>query len=77
MSTWLRWMAVFAGYAGWVIAVMVGLLLVSAATKLCPHEQMISGACTAPWFDKASTAIFCLSAAAAACVPAREGLRVL
>ena len=49
---------VFAGYAGWVIAVMVGLLLVSAASKLCPHEQMISGACTAPWFDKASTAIF-------------------
>jgi hypothetical protein len=65
--TWLRWIAVApAGVAGWYIAFLVGLGILDGATRLCPAESMVSGACVAPWFPFISKVIFCVSTALAA-----------
>lgn len=63
----LRWFLVVpAAVAGWLIALLVGLLLHALADRLCPAEMVVSGACTAPWHPPAVEAIVGLCAALAA-----------
>jgi len=67
MIVQIRWLAVLpAAIAGWYLALIIGLLAYSGVEKLCPPEQMVSGACIAPWFRYATGAISALGAALAA-----------
>ena len=62
-----RWLLLLpAVFAAWVLAVVCGYLLLSYVESLCPPELMVSGMCTADWFPRASTAVFCFSAGLAA-----------
>jgi hypothetical protein len=64
---WLRWLLVLpVAWLSWIVAAMVALTLYTIAETLCPREQMISGLCTAPWFDHAERAILSLGAGLAA-----------
>ena len=64
---WLRWLLVLpVAWLSWIVAAMVALTLYTIAETLCPREQMISGLCTAPWFDHAERAILSFGAGLAA-----------
>ena len=63
----LRWVLVVpAAFAGWVLALGVGLGLHAIAQRLCPPALVVSGMCTASWFRPVEQAISIGSAALAA-----------
>ena len=63
----LRWLAVVpAALAGWYLALASGILLHSLATSLCPDALLVSGMCTAGWFEWLEQGIFAFTAALAA-----------
>ena len=65
--TTLRWLAVLpAALAGWYLALASGILLHSLATSLCPEDMLVSGMCTASWFEWLEQGIFAFTAALAA-----------
>ena len=52
MILWLRWLSVIpAAVVGWFIALAFGLFLLHVLDSMCPPEQIVSGMCTAPWYD--------------------------
>ncbi len=64
---WVRWLLVLpAALAAGAASVAIGIALYSAAEKLCPADQMVSGMCEAPWFRYADRAIICAAAGMAA-----------
>ena len=63
----IRWILVpFAAWLAWVVAVFAAYELDALATYLCPENMMVSGMCTARWYDAAFDAIVCFGAAMAA-----------
>jgi len=68
--TVVRWVLVpFAAWLGWGAAVLVALELEALASYLCPKDQMVSGMCTAYWYDAVFNSIVAFGAAmAAACI---------
>jgi hypothetical protein len=63
----LRWFLVVpAAVAGWLLALLVGLLLHGLADRLCPAQMMVSGGCIAPWHAPVVEAIVCVCAGLAA-----------
>lgn len=63
---WLRWALLLpAALVGWYAALIAGMLLLAFAESLCPPEDVVSGACMAPWFDGVSRGVICLGAALA------------
>jgi hypothetical protein len=64
---WLRWvMLIPAVYASWSVALFTGYTILSYVESRCPPELMVSGHCTARWFEFASTAASSTGAAIAA-----------
>jgi hypothetical protein len=64
---WLRWLLVIpAAVLGWYAALIAGMLLLAFAESLCPPEDVVSGACMAPWFGTVSAVVFCIGTALAA-----------
>ncbi len=46
----IRWLLVIpSAFAGWYLALFIGLLLYSVADSFCPPELMVSGSCQATW----------------------------
>ena len=82
MMLWLRWLLVIpAATAGWFFALAFGFVLLHLLDALCPPEQMVSGMCTAPWYDAgfkaatligASLAAFLVVALASVAAPAHR-----
>jgi len=67
MLTGLRWALILpAAWAGWSLALILGIGAHSLLEKLCPKDQVVSGMCVAPWFSYAEKAVFCGGAAVAA-----------
>ena len=67
VPAWLRWLLVIpAVYVAWHLAIVAGMLLLALAESFCPAEQVVSGMCIAPWFERAETVIFLFSAGLAA-----------
>jgi hypothetical protein len=63
----IRWMLVpLAALAAWGAALVIGLMLHDAATRLCPQSYIVSGACFAPWTPIADGVVLVVSAAVAA-----------
>ena len=63
----LRWLAVIpAAVLGWYLALILGVLIHQFATRLCPAEKLLSGLCTAPWYEAVERAIFLGSVALSA-----------
>lgn len=63
----IRWILVpFAAWIAWALAVFAAYELDAFATYLCPENMMVSGMCTADWFDTAFDSIVCFGAAMAA-----------
>lgn len=51
MTPALRWFAVLpAALAGWFLALALGLAAHSLGFAFCPADEIVSGACVAPWF---------------------------
>lgn len=58
MAQILRWVAVpLAGVVGWLATLFVGMASIGLLDSLCPPELVVSGACTAPWYDPAFTTL--------------------
>jgi len=53
-------------YVSWMFAVGIGLGLHLIIDSLCPRDLIVSGLCTARWYEPASTTVFSIGAAAAA-----------
>jgi hypothetical protein len=67
--TSLRWIAVVpCAVLAWYAALAAGLVLLSAVSDICPHEDMISGLCVAWWYEYAEWAVVKSSVAASAFV---------
>ena len=67
MIVQVRWLTVLpAAIAGWYLALIIGLLAYSGVERLCPPDQMVSGACITPWFRYATGAVSALAAGLAA-----------
>jgi hypothetical protein len=67
MKRWLRWLLLIpCAWAAWHVALATGIAVHSTLEALCAPEQMISGMCTAPWFQYAERVVFCASAGLAA-----------
>lgn len=67
MFVFLRWLAVLpAAYAGWVVALVLGMCLHSFAEMFCSPNEVDSGMCVASWFPYAVKIIFCFCSALAA-----------
>jgi hypothetical protein len=67
MKTLIRWLLIVpASVAAWYLALVVGIMLLAAVSGLCPPDQLVSGACTAPWYQTASLAVLCFGAGLAA-----------
>ena len=67
MLTVLRWLCVPpAALAAWYLALILALLLHTAVEGFCPPDQVVSGACFAPWFLRFSDVLVCFGAALAA-----------
>jgi hypothetical protein len=63
----IRWFLVVPiSVAAWYFALVVGLVLLTIAHRLCPAEQVVSGMCVAPWFPVATRAAVSVGAALAA-----------
>ena len=63
----IRWTLVpFAVWLAWGVSVFAAYELEALASYLCPKDQMVSGMCTAGWYDAAFDAIVCFGAAMAA-----------
>ena len=55
----LRWLLIVpACVLAWYLSLIVGLILVSIAESFCSKEKMISGFCTASWFQFAENLIY-------------------
>jgi hypothetical protein len=62
-----RWFLVLpTAVAAWYLALLIGIGLILGLEQLCPADQMVSGQCTATWYDHASYAAICFGAALAA-----------
>lgn len=60
----VRWLLVIpAALAAWNVAGISGYMIVMGVDLLCPAEQMISGACVAPWYPAVFDTIVCVWAA--------------
>lgn len=47
----IRWVLVIpAAFAGWYVALFMGIFLYPVADLFCPPELLISGVCTATWY---------------------------
>jgi hypothetical protein len=67
MPDWLRWVAVIpAAIAGWPLAFAITASLHRMAFALCPSAMIVSGACTAPWFQVVEFGLSCIFASLAA-----------
>jgi len=67
MFTLLRWLCVLpAALAAWYLALILAVLLHTAVEGFCPPDQVVSGACFAPWFLRFSDVLICFGAALAA-----------
>ena len=54
----LRWIAVpLSAIAVWYGLLLLGIASVGVLDSLCPAELMISGVCTAPWYELAFDAL--------------------
>ncbi len=63
----VRWILVpLAAVAGWYVALIGGIGLLTAAEAFCPPDQMVSGSCQATWWQPVEQIIFCFSTALAA-----------
>ena len=63
----VRWvLMVPAAVVAWFVALFLGVALLGGLTRLCPANQMVSGMCTAPWYDGASEMAIAFGAAMAA-----------
>lgn len=74
MNQRLRWvLAVITGFVVWHVVAILGLMAVSVLDSFCPPDQVVSGMCTAPWYDTAFDALVIvfagLSAVAVVLVP--------
>lgn len=64
---WIRWIAVIpAAVAGWWSAVIVAIAVHGFVFSFCPPEDVVSGACIAPWFLRFKTALLYSSVALSA-----------
>jgi len=52
--------------AGWYLVMLLGIVLLDLAMAACPPEEVVSGACTAPWMGGVEAGIFYLCSALAA-----------
>jgi len=67
MKTFIRWLLILpASVAAWYLALAAGIVLLAALNGLCPPDQLVSGACIAPWHRTASLAMMCFGAGLAA-----------
>src|SRR5262245_23856301 len=71
----LRWLTVpLAGIAVWYVTLLVGFGAVSVLDALCPPQLVVSGLCTASWYEPAFEALLlvctALVAAGVVLVPA-------
>ena len=63
----MRWALVpVAVLVAWGAALLIGVILHDAVTRLCPESYMVSGACFAPWTPVADAVVLMVSAAIAA-----------
>lgn len=50
----MRWLLILpCVYAAWWVALVIGFAYVGILDWLCPPEAMVSGLCTAPWYESA------------------------
>ena len=63
----IRWVLLLpSAYAAWWVALFLGIAYVSVLDWLCPPELMVSGLCTATWYEPAFNAAFVVGAGLAA-----------
>jgi hypothetical protein len=67
LKSWIRWVAVVpAAVAGWWIVVVVAIALHGLVFSFCAPEDVVSGACVAPWFLRFESALLNCSVALSA-----------
>ncbi len=67
MVTTIRWALIpIASIVAWYLALVLGIVLLSIAEWFCPADELISGACVAPWFRAVESGIFGTSTALSA-----------
>lgn len=65
----MRWIAVVpAALLGWWFVVLASVAIHAAVFRLCPADEVVSGACVAPWFSHFETGLLYGSAALSAIV---------
>lgn len=58
----LRWISLpIACILVWYTTLILGMLIINFSIYFCPKDKMISGMCTASWWDSAEAIIFCFS----------------
>jgi hypothetical protein len=63
----VRWVLMIpAVVVAWFVALFLGMAMLGGLTRMCPADQMVSGMCTASWYDDAAAAVVALGAAMAA-----------
>jgi hypothetical protein len=63
----LRWfMVIPAAIIGWWLAIVTGIVLVSIPDNFCPPEDVMSGFCTAPWYEPVVSGIMIYTASLSA-----------
>ena len=61
MTRVLRWIALLpVAVAGWYLAMVLGMMTLGLVDQFCPEGLMVSGQCTAGWYDWVQGAIFYL-----------------
>lgn len=67
LTPWIRWfVTVPAAVAGWWLVVVVAIALHGFVSSFCASQDMVSGACVAPWFLRFETALLYSSIALSA-----------
>ena len=67
LRPWLRWIAVVpAAVAGWWLVVVVAITLHGLVFSFCAPEDVVSGACVAPWFSQFESALLYFAVALSA-----------
>lgn len=62
MMNKLRWISLpIACILVWYTTLVLGMLIINFSIYFCPKDQMISGMCTASWWDSVEASIFCFS----------------
>lgn len=66
-ADWTRWIAAIpAAVAGWWLVVFAAIALHGLAFSFCPPDDVVSGACVAPWFSRFETGLVYASVALSA-----------